>query len=103
MAKSGGGGFVLYVQEEWGEHWPLTPTLPSSLRVVEIMCSLFGVHWVMPCSVVELLASWSGKFNKFRSKVLWRMIPHCLMWVIWRERNTQIFDENERSIYELMT
>jgi len=61
----------------------------------------FGIHWVMPCSVVELLACWSNKFNKLRSKVLWRMIPHCLMWVIWRERNTCIFDGNERSIHAL--
>ena len=61
----------------------------------------FGIHWVMPRSVVELLACWSNKFNKLRSKVLWRMIPHCLMWVIWRERNTCIFDGNERSIHAL--
>ena len=63
--------------------------------------SLFGVHWVMPRSVVELLACWSNKFNRLRSKVLWRMISHCLMWVIWRESNTRTFDKNERSIHEL--
>ena len=74
---------------------------PVAQELWNIMCSLFGVHWVMPRSVVEFLASWSGKFNRLRSKVLWRMIPHCLMWVIWRERNTWTFDGNERSIHEL--
>ena len=63
--------------------------------------SLFGVHWVMLRSVVELLACWSNKFNRLRSKVLWRMISHCLMWVIWREINTRTFDKNERLIHEL--
>lgn len=29
-----------------------------------MVCSLFGVHWVMPHGVVEHLASWSGKFNR---------------------------------------
>ena len=69
---------------------------PVSQKVWNMVCSLFGVHWVMLRSVVELLACWSNKFNRLRSKVLWRMIPHCLMWVSWRERNTRTFDGNER-------
>ena len=74
---------------------------PVSQELWNTVCSLFGVHWVMPRGVVELLASWSNKFNRLKSKVLWRRTPHCLMWVIWRERNTHTFDGNERSIHEL--
>ena len=51
-------------------------------RLRNKVCSLFGVHWVMPRGVVELLASWSSKFNRHKTKVLWSMIPYCLMWVI---------------------
>ena len=29
-----------------------------------MVCSLFGVHWVMLRYVVEILASWAGKFNR---------------------------------------
>ena len=65
---------------------------PVSQEPWNMACSLFWVHWVMSCSVVELLASWSNKLNRLRSKVLWRMIPQCLMWVIWREMNTRTFD-----------
>ena len=54
------------------------------------------------CGVVELLASWSGKFNRNRSTVIWSMIPHCLMWGIWRERNVCTFEGTERSIHNLM-
>ena len=74
---------------------------PVSQELWNMVCSLFGVHWVMPHSVVELLACWSNKFNRLRSKTLWRMIPYCFMWVIWRERNTGTFNRNERSIHEL--
>ena len=68
-----------------------------------MMCFLFGVHWVMPRSVVELLTSWSRKFHRPKTKVLWSMIPHCLMWIIWseRKRNNCTFEGNERSIHEL--
>ena len=66
-----------------------------------MVCFLFGVHWVMLRSVVELIASWSRKFHRPKTKVLWSMIPHCLMRVIWRERNTRIFEGDERSIHEL--
>ena len=65
-----------------------------------MVCSLFGVHWVMPRGVVEHLASWSGKFNRHRTTVIWSMIPHCLMWGIWREMNERTFEGNERSIHD---
>jgi hypothetical protein len=39
-------------------------------------------------SVVELLASWSGQFGSHCNLEAWRMAPHCVMWCIWRERNS---------------
>jgi len=50
--------------------------------------SLIGVSWVMPRGIVKL---WAGKFNKFKSAVIWSMIPHCLMWGIWWETNAHTF------------
>ena len=55
----------------------------------------------MPCVVVDLIASWSGRSCRLKTKLLWSMIPHCLMWVIWRERNTHTFEGDERWIHEL--
>ena len=63
--------------------------------------TLFAVSWVMPKDVVELTASWPGKFRKHRNGVIWNLVPHCLMWGIWRERNAQIFEGTERAIHEL--
>ena len=42
--------------------------------------SLFEVHCVMPKGDVELLAHWKGKFGRCTSFVIWRVVPHCLMW-----------------------
>ena len=61
---------------------------PVSQELRNMVFSLFRVHWVIPHSVVELLTNCSGEFNRHRSKLLERMIHHCLMWIIWRERNT---------------
>jgi hypothetical protein len=61
----------------------------------------FGLCWVMPCSVKELLASWwSGGCS--RSAVVWKMVPLCIMWCIWSERNNRCFEDSSRSIEELL-
>ena len=49
----------------------------------------------MPKDVVELLASWPSKFSKDRNGLIWNMVPHCLIWSIWRESNTRIFEGTE--------
>ena len=55
----------------------------------------------MPKDVVELLASWPSKFSKDRNGVIWILVPHCLMWGIWRERNARTLEGTERSIQDL--
>ena len=55
----------------------------------------------MLCVVVDLIASWSGRSCRLKTKLLWSMIPHCLMWAIWMERNTHTFEGDETLIHEL--
>ena len=52
----------------------------------------------MPKTVVELLACWQGNFGHHHNGVIWMVVPHCLMWCIWRERNNQCFEDSERSV-----
>ena len=63
--------------------------------------SLFGVHWVMPYHVVDLLASWSYKCRRCKSLVIWSKIPHCIMWGTWWERNARTFEGCERSTHDI--
>ena len=32
---------------------------------------------------------------------LWRAVPHCVLWCIWREQNSRCFEGKEQSISEL--
>jgi hypothetical protein len=61
----------------------------------------FGLCWVMPSSVKELLASW-WSCGRSRSAVVWKMVPSCIMWCIWSERNNRYFEDSSRSIEELL-
>jgi hypothetical protein len=60
----------------------------------------FKLCWVMPKSVKELFASWWTSGNS-RSAVVWKMVPLCLMWCIWRERNARYFEDSSRNIEDL--
>ena len=52
-----------------------------------------GIHWVMPGLVVELLFCWHLWLRKHNSNI-WNLIPGCLMWIVWLERNRRSFDDN---------
>jgi hypothetical protein len=45
----------------------------------------FG-SWVMPSSVIDLFACW-WTFRSPRSVVIWKMVPICLFWCLWKEIN----------------
>ena len=53
-----------------------------------------GIDWVLPSQVSEVLFSWWNWFGK-RSSGVWNLIPSCLIWTIWRERNNRTFENKE--------
>jgi len=64
--------------------------------------SRFSLSWVMPLWVIDLFACWwTG--GRSRSAVVWKMVPCCLMWCLWRERNDRQFEDKERTIEELIS
>ena len=62
---------------------------------------LFGIQWVMPNTVLELFKAWQGKFAWHRRIDVWKLVPHCLIWCIWHERNARIFEVCERSLLQI--
>ena len=66
-----------------------------------MVLGLFGVSWVIPKPVVGLLACWQGRFGCHWNDHIWIIVPHCLMWCLWRERSSRCFEDNERSISDL--
>jgi hypothetical protein len=47
--------------------------------------NVFGVSWVMPRGVEDLLACWPGRSGMSESGIIWKAIPHCLIWGLWQE------------------
>ena len=64
---------------------------PFAREVWSMILGLFGVSWVMLRSALDLLECWQVSFGRHRNFPSWRAVPHCLMWVLWRERNGHSF------------
>jgi hypothetical protein len=62
---------------------------------------VLGLAWVIPKRVVDLFAYWRGLRGSPRNTYVWKMVPFCLLWCIWRERNDRSFEDNERMVPEL--
>jgi hypothetical protein len=60
-----------------------------------------GIVWVLPLHVSELLFGWWNWFGK-RSSGVWNLIPSCLMWTIWRERNKRTFENTETPLAKII-
>ena len=63
---------------------------------------MFGVQWVMPDTIVSLLFAWRNWLGTYSSKV-WNLVPACLMWLVWKERNVRNFEDVESPIDKLKT
>ncbi|KAG2705295.1 hypothetical protein I3760_05G045600 [Carya illinoinensis] len=63
--------------------------------------SRLDLGWVMPETVVGALASWTVLRGNNQIKALWKMIPICIMWCVWQERNERMSEDKERSMEEL--
>jgi hypothetical protein len=74
---------------------------PFAGEIWAMVFGLFGVYWVMPRTILELLECWQGCFGNHRHFPIWRVIPQCLMWSIWRERNGRSFENCEQSYVEI--
>jgi hypothetical protein len=62
---------------------------------------LYGLSWVMPSQVLHLWAGWQVSLCDSRNLAVWRMVPHCVMCCLWRERNARHFEDCERSVADL--
>ena len=60
-----------------------------------------GLSWIMPKSVTELLACWKRQHHCPQLEATWKMVPLCLLWCIWMERNERCFNNKERNAGEL--
>lgn len=62
---------------------------------------LFGLKWTMPLSVKDACESWSIWRVDKAIKKIWIMIPGCIFWCIWLERNRRCFEGESTSVGDL--
>ena len=46
----------------------------------------FGISWVLPRTVPNLLFGWWNWLGKHSSNI-WNLVMLCLLWCLWKERN----------------
>ena len=66
-----------------------------------IVLGLSGVQWVFPETVKEVLTSWRGPFVGKKRKKIWKSIPLCIFWTVWKERNRLAFEGGVLDIQKL--
>ena len=58
----------------------------------------FGIQWVLPAKVLDLLFGWYNWFGRHSSDI-WNLVPLYLVWSLWQERNHRIEDLEKSLIY----
>ena len=61
----------------------------------------FGVLWVLSGKVADLLFSWWNGLGRHSSDIR-NLVPLCLMWIIWKERNQRTFEDVSSSGRQLL-
>ena len=56
----------------------------------------FGLSWVIARSIPDLLFSQWNWLRKHSSQI-WNLVPLCILWCIWQERNWQTFEDLDSS------
>jgi len=64
--------------------------------------SRFGMSWVMPRWVLDLLACWLSS-GRLRTAMVWKMAPTCLFWYLWRERKNWRFEDLEKTSEDILS
>ena len=93
-----GGVVMCRVNGESVNHLLIHCRLASDLWYIVLRS--FGVIWVFPDNVADLLYGWYNCFGK-QNSLVWNLAPLCLMWIVWRERNSRIFEDKEHSTTKL--
>ena len=52
----------------------------------------FGLSWVVPRSIPNLLFGWWNWLGKHSSQI-WNLVPLWIFWCIWKERNRRTFED----------
>ncbi|KAG5583282.1 hypothetical protein H5410_053909 [Solanum commersonii] len=82
--------------EETNNHLFLNCRVTTQLW--NLFLGLTHTEWIMPEHTTDLLSCWISRGGR-KSKKKWRsIIPSCIWWSIWKERNNRCFENKANSI-----
>ena len=88
--------YLCLSEEESIDHILLHYVLAKSLW--SLLFFLFGVSWVLPSSVRETLLGWLEPCVGKERKKVWFSTLLCFFWIVWKDRNSRVFENEEHSI-----
>ena len=65
-------------------------------RLLSFVFITFGLSWVTPSSIPDFLFGWWNWLGKHSSQI-WNLVPLCILWCIWKERNRWTFEDLDSS------
>uniref|UniRef100_A0A2N9IGC7 Reverse transcriptase zinc-binding domain-containing protein n=1 Tax=Fagus sylvatica TaxID=28930 RepID=A0A2N9IGC7_FAGSY len=80
--------------------WRVVWKLKAPSKVSFFIWTAALVVWVMPRGVLGVLQCWP-RFSRRPAGAIWGLIPHCIMWSLWHERNSRRFEGCEQPIHDL--
>lgn len=66
-----------------------------------LFLKLTDSNWTMPEHTSDLLSCWIRRGGSKTQKKWWRIIPACIWWTIWKERNGRCFENKTNSIQKV--
>ncbi|KAM3251621.1 hypothetical protein P3L10_005691 [Capsicum annuum] len=72
-----------------------------TVQLWRIFLNLKGIMWVMPRDTVEVLECWNKYSTHSEHKERWKIVPACIWWTVWKERNQRCFEDNYSSTQKL--
>ncbi|KAG5569606.1 hypothetical protein H5410_059372 [Solanum commersonii] len=72
-----------------------------TLQLWEMFLSKKGLNWVMPRKIDQTLKIWSSYANLSDHKDRWKIIPACIWWAAWIERNLRCHQNKSNNIQKM--
>ena len=91
--------FLCMVTEETNKHLFLHYKYTAQLW--NLFLNITGYSWAMPKHTPDLLSCWIRRGGSKSQKRWWRLIPSCIWWSVWRERNARCFEDRSNPIHKV--
>ncbi|CAN4092377.1 unnamed protein product [Withania somnifera] len=101
--KSQGGGLGLQLRRNLKD-WELEIIASFHNTMAEFnnlnMEENIFVEWVKPRNITNLLNCWNMVGNAAKKEERWKIVPACIWWIVWKERNRRCFEDKQSSLQE---